>query len=170
MRKKKMLEAMSLLDDSYLAEAMPDKKKTPRMAWITVAATAACVALIFGSFGIYRLVDKNRDELAPYRENEYYPLMQKLQEFQDTRALDITTSNVSLFARLFGAKTEDNAVPEAIADGDMLTTGTGSQTYKEATDNQVEGVIEGDLIKRSDRYIYYLEKGKALLQDRKSVV
>ena len=166
MRKKKMLEAMSLLDDSYLAEATPDKKKTPRMAWITVAATAACVALIFGSFGIYRLVDKNRDELAPYRDSEYYPLMQKLKEFRDTQALDITytSSNVSLFARLFGAKTEDNAaVPEAIADGDVLTTGTGSQTYEEATDNQVEGVIEGDLIKRSDRYIYYLEKGKALL-------
>ena len=28
-------------------------------------------------------------------------------------------------------------------------------TYEEVTDNQVEGVIEGDLIKRSDRYIYY---------------
>ncbi len=165
MRKKKMLEAMSLLDDSYVAEAAPDKRKTPRRAWITVAATAACFALILGSFGIYRLVDKKRDELAPYRDSEYYPLMQKLKDFRDTQALDITytTSNISLLARLFGAKTEDKAAPEAIADGDTLTTGTGSQTYEEATDNQVEGVIEGDLIKRSDRYIYYLERRKALL-------
>ena len=30
------------------------------------------------------------------------------------------------------------------------------QTYEEVTDNQVEGVIEGDLFKRSDKYLYYL--------------
>lgn len=30
------------------------------------------------------------------------------------------------------------------------------QTYEEVTDNQVQGVIEGDLFKRSDKYIYYL--------------
>ena len=31
-----------------------------------------------------------------------------------------------------------------------------SGKYEEVTDNQVEGVIEADLIKRSDKYIYYL--------------
>lgn len=32
----------------------------------------------------------------------------------------------------------------------------GNANYEEVTDNQVEGVIEGDLIKRSDKHIYYL--------------
>lgn len=33
---------------------------------------------------------------------------------------------------------------------------TPEQSYEETTDNQVEGVIEGDLFKRSDKYLYYL--------------
>ena len=32
----------------------------------------------------------------------------------------------------------------------------GEQQYEEVTDNQVKGVVEGDLFKRSDKYIYYL--------------
>lgn len=42
-------------------------------------------------------------------------------------------------------------------DGD---TGTDmpDQTYQEVTDNQVSGVIEGDLFKRSDKYLYHLDE------------
>ena len=35
-------------------------------------------------------------------------------------------------------------------------TGSGGEQYVETTDNQVAGVTEGDLIKRTDKYIYYL--------------
>lgn len=38
---------------------------------------------------------------------------------------------------------------------EMSDTSNGQQ-YTEVTDNQVAGVIEGDLFKRSDRYVYYL--------------
>lgn len=37
--------------------------------------------------------------------------------------------------------------------------GNSEQSYVETTDNQVEGVIEGDLLKRSDNYLYYLRNG-----------
>ncbi len=52
------------------------------------------------------------------------------------------------------------SVPEATqpsnsAGAEMYPT-PGNANYEEVTDNQVEGVIEGDLIKRSDKYIYYL--------------
>ena len=56
MRKKKMLDAMSMLDDDLIAEAAPKGHTRPRRAWITVAAAAACFAVVLGSFGIYRLV------------------------------------------------------------------------------------------------------------------
>ena len=41
--------------------------------------------------------------------------------------------------------------PEGGTNGD-----SGNGKYEETTDNQVQGVIEGDIIKRSDKYIYYL--------------
>lgn len=46
------------------------------------------------------------------------------------------------------------AVPEGSASGDK------NQKYEEVTDNQVQGVTEGDLFKRSDKYIYYLRGNK----------
>lgn len=47
---------------------------------------------------------------------------------------------------------EDMGMPNA-APSDK---GNYGQSYEEVTDNQVKGVIEGDLFKRSDKYIYYL--------------
>ena len=46
-------------------------------------------------------------------------------------------------------------VPEA-----GIASGSNQQKYEEVTDNQVQGVIEGDLFKRSDKYIYYLRGTK----------
>ena len=165
MRKKKMLESMSMLDDAYVAEAAP-KGRTKKRAWITVAAAAACFGILLGSVGIYRLVNRpdTLDNIDAYRESEYYPLMEKLKGFKDTQAIAYA-NDFSLLARVFGsfgAKTGD-AEAEMAVDGAAPgnTTGnsaTGDQSYQETTDNQVEGVIEGDLVKRSDRYIYYLDK------------
>jgi uncharacterized secreted protein with C-terminal beta-propeller domain len=49
----------------------------------------------------------------------------------------------------------------AEADTSINTSGTASPSlkddqYQETTDNQVQGVIESDLFKRSDKYLYYL--------------
>lgn len=41
--------------------------------------------------------------------------------------------------------------------GSAGSAGTPGQTYVEVTDNQETGIIEGDLFKRSDRYLYYLK-------------
>lgn len=37
-------------------------------------------------------------------------------------------------------------------------SGSIDQTYEEVTDNQVQGVTEADIFKRSDKYIYYLRR------------
>ncbi len=46
--------------------------------------------------------------------------------------------------------------PSYAGNKEMNNSGTGTPEYEEVTDNQVEGVIEGDLFKRSDKYVYYL--------------
>ena len=52
----------------------------------------------------------------------------------------------------------DAAVPDGVYDGliDNVTDGT-TGTYEEITDNQVVGITEADRIKRSNKYIYYLD-------------
>ena len=49
---------------------------------------------------------------------------------------------------------EDVIAPEGDASN-------GNGKYEEATDNQVDGVIEADLIKRTDKYIVYLDRDYA---------
>lgn len=55
-------------------------------------------------------------------------------------------------AVIAGDATADLAYPEAAPD----KGGSTGQQYEEVTDNQVQGVIEADLMKRSDKYVYYL--------------
>ncbi len=172
MRRKKMLDAMELLDEEYVAEAAPKQKKPHRRAWITVAATAACFGIVLGSFGIYRLANRDTNDIEKYRDSEYYPLMQRLEgvplssKYALYSAADGNGGN-GFFDKLFGGFGKKDAAPEAAdpGDGDMLSgTADGTQSYEETTDNQVEGVIEGDIMKRSDRYIYYLQNRDALLR------
>lgn len=171
MRKKKMLDAMSMLDDDLVAEAAPKGRRSKKRTWITLAATAACFGIVLGSLGIYRLTSKQNEDISHYRDSEYYPLIQKLTEFEENKATDVVYtlySNENWFdriVRVFGATKKDAEPESAIEDGGNATGSAqdGSQSYEEATDNQVKGVIEGDLVKRSDRYIYYLNKDKAQL-------
>ena len=72
------------------------------------------------------------------------------------------------------APTMDDAVPESMVAtgaaspnyaptyGSQLGTvnSDSSQEYEEVTDNQVQGVIESDIFKRSNQYIYYLRSNE----------
>lgn len=59
-----------------------------------------------------------------------------------------------------GEGSASDQTPEAPGDSSSGDGGSGStpggEHYEETTDNQVAGVIEGDLIKRTNKYIYYL--------------
>lgn len=94
---------------------------------------------------------------------------------------DGTTSTIKLSSPIIGASSEYNELINAlekISNGkigslennmkeqdfkdkneevkDEIDDLVSQDKYEETTDNQVSGVIEGDLIKRSDKYIYYL--------------
>ena len=53
---------------------------------------------------------------------------------------------------MLGGDVSINATPSQKGDD----ASDNSQNYEETTDNQVQGVIESDLFKRSDKYLYYL--------------
>lgn len=81
-----------------------------------------------------------------------------------TNEINNTTELQSLFKAYFKAEKEGSiknewndvvldAIPENSVNGSITDEG-----YIETTDNQVAGVIEADLMKRSDKYIYYLNE------------
>lgn len=147
-------------------EKIVRKRRRRRIAVGTAALTCAAVLALI----LFLPYNTNPPSVRAYQNSEYYSLIQKINEATFTPpeyANNFRKLTALLELRLAnGDKTE---APGMAADGNMNTgafvespvtdgvdgEGLGSQYY-EVTDNQVEGVIESDIIKRSDKYIYYL--------------
>ncbi len=156
-KKFKVLNSIGDVKESYLSEADPQREPRKGRTGRRLLAIAACVALLLTSLSLWLFIPYSNDppSVEEYSDSEYYPLIQKI------NALTFTPNrfrnNFEMLRSKFFSITSDKAAPESsveAADGATGTLTTG--TYVEATDNQVAGVIEEDIIKRSDRYIFYM--------------
>ena len=149
MKNKKMLEAIGALDDKYIEEADPGKASFGKRIRISVLVAAACIALLTASLWLFVPYRTTPPDVSRYENDVYYELISTLNEVSFSKP---TYENrfEELVVDLFRARAQ-NAPGEASPDG-----ASTEDRYVETTDNQVAGVIEADLIKRSDRYIYYL--------------
>lgn len=171
MKKLNWYRNLSLADDKYIDEAHPDHVIKPKRnrVFLSLVAACACVALIVCSAWLFIPFNTTSPDESHYADSEYYTLIQKLKEFTSEQP---TYKNYAdkLLAWLnnqfsSAGKGEEVAMPDVpemndgevqeTLPGDMATNGTGA--YQEITDNQVEGIIEADRIKRSDTHIYYLD-------------
>ena len=156
MKKKNWFRGLSLADDEYVAEAHPDNmiKSKRNKTFISVVAACACFALIACNLWLFIPFSTTPPDVSQYEESEYYDLIQKLNllTFEKPR---YKNNAQKLWRKLknisFGVTKAEDA---EMADG---ATGTPESEYREITDNQVEGIIEADRIKRSDTHIYYLD-------------
>ncbi len=157
MKKRNWFRALSLADEEYLAEADPARTVRPkrRKAWVSVLAACACLALIFGNLWLFIPFSTTPPDVTAYADSAYYDLIQKLNvlTFQKPRyknnAAWLWAGIKSLSWRV---KDEMNMSGGAGAPEDAL-----ADAYREVTDNQVQGIIEADRIKRTDTHIYYLD-------------
>ena len=163
MRKnEKLFQAFGEIDDKFIAEADPRVKKTGNL-FVRIAALAASVALIFGAL-VYLFVPLSTGStvLAAYAGSEYYEVIRSV----ETLKLQSKTTYKNRFEKLvdlfgkamdkvdFDAQGGSNA-PTA-DDVIMESNPNGDENYNETTDNQVAGVIEADIFKRSNTHIFYL--------------
>lgn len=155
MKKKEWMQAMNLADEQYVEEADPSKpivfqKKNRHRLGILVACL--CGFFIISSLILFVPFNTAPPDVSQYKDSEYYPLIQKLNllTFDKPKYKNNFEKFVAGFSEMFfNFKDKSN-----------LATGENSyneEKYQEITDNQVDGIIEGDRIKRSDRYIYYLD-------------
>ena len=161
MKKKNWFKGLSLADDKYVTEADPHNALKPRKfkALISLAAACACFALILCNLWLFIPFNTTPPDVSRYSDSEYYGIIQKLNaltfeqpKYKNNASMLLARSKD--FSLYLGA-TKDNAMDIGTTDGTDGTNGTGS--YQEITDNQVDGIIEADRIKRSDTHIYYLD-------------
>lgn len=138
---------MDLLNDKYVTEATPASRKV--RIWKQYKQIAACFYLVL-ALGLYLFLpfDADLPDVSMYSGSEYYSVIQKLNEI--TYEKPVFKNNFSKIV------TNITALFSLSKESDDYHPLNDEETYKETTDNQVAGVIEADLIKRSDKFIYYL--------------
>ncbi|MBQ8388744.1 MAG: beta-propeller domain-containing protein [Clostridia bacterium] len=166
MKKEKLIRAIGEIDGRFIDEAAPPALKKRKAALFIPLVAATLILAILLSATLFILVPLLREDepIEKYKGNEYYPVIEKLSAYIDKH------SDGPIYGGNLGGAVDspDAAVPEGglPAPGepsgdnkDDETSGSPDQGYEEITDNQVDGVIEADIIKRSDRYAYYLFNG-----------
>lgn len=161
MKNKKLLKAFSLVDEKYLDEANPSesikavKGRKRIKIWGAVAACFCC-ALIGLNMWLFIPFKDAPPDVSVYSDSEYYELIVKLNDITYVKR-SYKNNFEKYFRGIFKGATAEDAMESTAGAAD-------GGSYEEVTDNQVKGVIEGDLIKRSSTHIYYLNVEKLMLE------
>ncbi len=131
------------------------------------AIGSGCVALVLAlALVLFLPYDRSAPSVRQYESSDYYALIQALSAYAYT-----PSPYANNFEAIRGAI---SSAAEAIdgtgtaTDGytySALASEIGASGYVEVTDNQVSGVIEGDLVKHSTDTIYYLRGETLYLYD-----
>lgn len=177
MKNEKLLLSMNLMDEKYIEEADPKNVKK-KFNWRKFSVIAASIALVLTALNLWLFIPYEvggPPDVSQYADSEYYPLIQKLNHYYHPE-LPVKTNNFKKLQTMLSRVVNENAgldysggaLNDAVNGAPAVTFPAGSvrpdvpesnlgQEYEEVTDNQVAGVIEADLMKRSDKYIYYLD-------------
>ena len=171
MKNERLLEKLNLIDDKYINEVKIGKKKPSTVNWfIRIGALAACFCLMMITglnLFLFMPFKTQAPDVSMYEDSEYFPIIERLnalnvKEPKYKNNFDKISSTLADIGDVFGkgGAASDNNINSATPDSDFASGGSNdNEEYNEITDNQVEGVVEGDIIKRSDKYIYYLSGG-----------
>ena len=136
-----------------------ERQKAVRAKRITLTSVLAAGMALVLALCLFLFIPYNTSlpNLAGYADSPYYGLMQKLNVLT-YRAPSYSNNFQRFFGGISfgcsGANDEGDmggAAPEAEPGG-----GLSGSDYAEVTDNQESGVIEGDLFKRTNSHIFYL--------------
>ena len=138
-----------------LNKVQREKAKRARRIKVTSVLATGFSLLLALNLVLFIPYDTSPPSLSTYKDSEYYSLMQTINELTYTKPRYKNNFDAwfSDFFKGYGSGNADNDAPES--PGDAGDAGTDTP-YSEVTDNQVAGVIEGDLFKRTDSHIFYL--------------
>jgi len=165
MKKNEWLEKLSLADKKYVDEADPAlshiKNTSPkrRIKWGKMTALAACFLAVVFTVTLFIPYNTNPPSVARYSGSEYYSIIEKLNAYNHEKDIPKAKNlfeSIRNVLRNIGSKDANAEGAVNWATAEMMPP-TDKDTYYETTDNQVAGVIEGDRIKRSEKYIYYID-------------
>ena len=156
-KKERLMLAIGEIDEKYISETQERSMRAP------IIRAAVCLALVI-ALGLYMFLPfaPVTSDITAYSGSDYFPLIEGIEDYRlsllqpkHKNNFDILTSLLGSFK--FGAMApdmdENTGNDMAPAPGDQGES-DGNGEYVESTDNQVDGVIESDLMKMTDKYIF----------------
>ncbi len=125
---------------------------------------AAVVLVLFAALSLYLFIPfaPVTSDLTAYEGSSYFPLIEGIEDYRLTFMQPIYKNNFQWLSAevggLFGFLNKGGMAPGMDADNNMSGAPEldANGSYIESTDNQVNGVIESDLVKMTDKYIFRL--------------
>ena len=141
-KEKRILLALEALDDKYLEQAKPRGRKS-RLPLYRSLSVVACLVLAVGAVLLPAIF--KGDTQAPMYEQNY----EQNPAFIAVMNNYLINSDYSVNINMGDAGSDnENEKPS--------NPGTPNGNYFEVTDNQVDGIIEGDLVKATEKYLFRL--------------
>ena len=154
-KKERLLFAIGEVDEKYVKEA-EFKVKISSIVKVAVAA----VVVIALSLYLFIPFGPVTSDLSSYESSSYFPLIEEIEAYNLTFRQPRYKNNFMWLADeiddLFGFFVgKGGAMAPDMNGGSAGAPGMeGNGNYMESTDNQVDGVIESDLMKMTDKYIF----------------
>ena len=157
MKSKRLLESIGFIDEKYIEEAAPKMKNS--LFTKKIAGIAACFAIVVClSLYLFLPFKSGMMDLSAYKDSQYFPLIETIEEYRyvppkyDNNFEALVAAIGSINIGKGGAAMDGDNMSNAPAGGSSAENMNGA--YEEVTDNQVSGVIEADIFKRTDKYIF----------------
>ncbi len=136
-----------------------EKKRKRRIRNLSVLISC-CMVVVFLTAWLLVPYSTNPPSVAQYRGNPYYSVIEKLNDITYVPPVyrnRLEKLSAGVRSLLSASKNAANGELAGPVDNDAAAPmAPGSDSYQEVTDNQVAGVTESDVFKRSDKYLYQL--------------
>lgn len=136
-----------------LQKADAQRKKNKKIKLISIITSVVAAVIITFNLVLFVPYTVGGVDLTKYSSSEYYNIIRKLY------GLTYSPRQTNNYQEWIGSRLKDRSEN----DRDIVTSAppptsapSDPGSYRETTLNQTDGVIEGDLFKRSDTHIYYL--------------
>ena len=151
-KSERLIFALGEIDEKYVKESEGKMKKS----LIIKTAVSFVIVLALGVYLFLPFAPVTSD-ISEYASSEYFPLIEKIEAYN----LSFKQPKYKNNFQYLGASLDN--ILGLLSKGDIdlmpppnddMAESDANGSYVESTDNQVAGVIESDLMKMTDRYIF----------------
>lgn len=164
-KEEKLLKSIGSIDEKFIEEANSKMKRSrkEKPLWKKVASFVIILGL---ALFLFLPVNNNKINTSAYKDSEYHELIEALEPYRASATalpydnnfelIGMVIKSLFTFTFMGGAMAPDAMPP-------MEEEGAMNGEYVETTDNQVAGVIEGDIIKTTTTHLFQYSHGNLMI-------